>query len=85
MVLAIERINQKDIENNVLIGESALLDTFETTIYNDEEGIVACVGVSDLVIVRSANITLVAHKTKVSDIKELLAKLAKDEDKKKYL
>lgn len=83
--MAIERINQKDIENNVLIGETALLDTFETTVYNDEDGIVACVGVSDLVIVRSANITLVAHKTKVADIKELLAKLAEDDNTKKYL
>lgn len=83
--MAVERINAKDGENNVLIGETALMDTFETTVYNDEEGIIACVGVSDLVIVRSANITLVAHKTKVSEIKELLAKLAKDDDKKKYL
>ena len=83
--MAVERTNHKDGENNVLIGESALLDTFETTIYNDEEGIVACLGVSDLVIVRSSNITLVAHKTKVSEIKELLARLASDDDKKKYL
>jgi mannose-1-phosphate guanylyltransferase len=83
--MAVERINQKDADNNVLVGESALMDTFETTVYNDEDGIIACVGVSDLVIVRSSNITLVAHKTRVGEIKELLARLAKDDEKKKYL
>ncbi len=82
---ALERTQDQDDENNVLIGETALLDTFETTVYNDAEGIIACIGVSDLVVVRSADITLVVHKTKTAEVKKLLARLAEDEDKKKYL
>ncbi|MBN1213005.1 MAG: mannose-1-phosphate guanylyltransferase [candidate division Zixibacteria bacterium] len=82
---ALERYKDKDSENNVLIGETAVLGTYETTIYNDSEGIVCCLGVADLVVVRSANITLVAHKTKVGDIKELLTKLGEDEKTGKYL
>ena len=82
---SLERIREKDAENNVLVGETALLETYETTVYNDAEGIVACIGVADLVIVRSENITLVAHKTKVGEVKQLVAMLAKDEAKRKYL
>ena len=82
---ALERYKDKDSENNVLIGDSALLDTYETTVFNDADGIIACLGVSDLVVVRSGDITLVVHKTKTGDVKKLLADLAKDDVRKKYL
>jgi len=82
---ALERYKDQDSDNNVLIGETATVETYETTVYNDEEGIVATLGVSDLVVVRSANITLVAHKTKIGQIKELLAKLNADEKTRSYL
>ncbi len=82
---ALERYKDRDMENNVVLGEATLLDTFETTVYNDAEGLVACLGVSDLVVVRSDNITMVVHKTRVDDIKKLLAELGKDEKSKKYL
>jgi mannose-1-phosphate guanylyltransferase len=82
---ALERYKERDSENNVQIGDSVLLDTYETTVYNDAEGLIACIGLSDLVVVRSGDITLVAHKTKASQVKEILATLAKDEKRKKYL
>ena len=81
---ALERYKSKDRDNNVLVGETVLLDTFETTVYNDCDGMVACLGVSDLVVVRSDNITLVVHKTKVDKIKSLLAKITEDEKTKHY-
>jgi mannose-1-phosphate guanylyltransferase len=82
---SLERIRDRDSENNVLVGETAILETYETTVYNEGEGIVACLGVSDLVVVKSGEIVLVAHKTKVGDVKQLLAQLAEDEEKSKYL
>ncbi|MBK7140858.1 MAG: mannose-1-phosphate guanylyltransferase [bacterium] len=82
---SLERYKDRDSENNVLIGDSVVLETFETTVYNDAEGIIACIGLSDLVVVRSENITLVAHKTKASQVKELLAVLGKRNEWKKYL
>ncbi len=82
---SLERYKHRDSENNVLIGESVVLETFETTVYNDADGLIACIGLSDLVVVRSENITLVAHKTKASQVKELLATLSKRDDWKKYL
>ncbi len=82
---SLERYKDRDSENNVLIGDSIVIDTFETTVYNDQEGLIACIGLADLVVVRSDNITFVAHKTKVGQVKELLAALSKSDDWKKYL
>lgn len=82
---SLQRNRSQDAENNVMIGESVVLDSFETTIFNDADGLIACVGVSDLVVVRSHDITLVVHKTKAQSVKQLLAKMAEDENYKKYL
>ena len=82
---ALSRYREKDNDNNVLVGESVLPDSFETTVYNESDGLIACIGVSDLVVVRSGNITMVAHKTKAPEIKELLARLGEHEDTREYL
>lgn len=82
---SLSRYRERDKDNNVLIGNTMALDSFETVVYNDGEGIITCLGVSDLVVVQSADITLVVHKTKADQIKEILAKLDEDEDKRRYL
>jgi len=82
---SLERYKDKDSENNVREGDTVLMDSYETTVFNDAEGMIACLGVSDLVVVRSGDITLVVHKTKTGDVKKLLADLAKDDTHKKYL
>jgi mannose-1-phosphate guanylyltransferase len=83
--LALSRIKKLDRENNVIIGEALALDTYETTILNDGQGLVATHGVSDLVVVKTADVVLVAHKTRIPDIKELVAQLGKDEKLRRFL
>jgi len=83
--LALQRYRDKDSENNVPIGETLLMETFETTVYNGSEGIVVCLGVSDMVVVRADDVTFVAHKAKLSDIKKLLQVIGKNEKTKQYL
>lgn len=75
---ALDRYKSRDANNNVQVGQCLLFDSFETIAYNDGQGIIATLGVSDLVIVRSGEITFVAHKTKVGEIKAVLAKLGAD-------
>lgn len=82
---SLSRYRERDKDNNVLSGNTMVLDSYESVVYNDSDGIITCLGVSDLVVVRSADITLVVHKTKADRIKEILARLEEDEDKKKYL
>lgn len=82
---ALERYKQKNRDNCVIVGDAVTLDSFETTIYNDGAGLVATLGVSDLIVVQANNITLVAHRTRSQDIKQLLAKLHESEEYRKYL
>jgi len=82
---AIERYKNRDPNNNVVIGDAKILNSYETTIYNNNDGLIVSLGVSDLVIVKTDKIVLVAHKTKVNDIKKILKELDSDEDYQKYL
>ncbi|MCK4633187.1 MAG: mannose-1-phosphate guanylyltransferase, partial [candidate division Zixibacteria bacterium] len=64
---ALSRYREVDQDNNVLIGDALTIDTYETTVYNNSDGLVACLGVADLVVVRCGDVVLVAHKTKVDE------------------
>ena len=84
--LALQRFKTRDKHNNVSIGNVFLTDTFETTVVNDDgEGIITTFGVSDLIIVRTAGIVMVAHKTRASDIKDLVNHLGENNELKEYL
>ncbi|MFH1699019.1 MAG: sugar phosphate nucleotidyltransferase [Candidatus Zixiibacteriota bacterium] len=83
--LALQRFKHTDKENNVVIGQAILSDTFESTIVNDTGGLVAALGVSDLVIVRTGDVLFVAHKTHLDKIKGLLNIIESDEDLRKFL
>ncbi len=83
--LSLQRFKEQDKGNNVIIGPALTFNTFESTIYNDDGGMIAALGVSDLVIAKSGDVVMVAHKTQLDKIKELLAKLGENEDLKKYL
>ena len=74
-----------DRDNNVVVGEAVMVDTYETTVFNNSDGIIATLGVSDLVIVRSDNITMVVHRTKAAEVKRILAQLGENEKTRQYL
>lgn len=81
---ALERFMEPDTDRNVVIGNVALSESYELTVYNESDGLIAALGVSDLVIVRSGNTTLVAHKTKVGELKSLLKQVSQLKDHEKY-
>ena len=83
--LALERIKQRDRNNNVILGKAEVLNTYETTIVNEGTGIIAVLGVSDLVIVKTNDIVFVSHKTKAQDVKELIHEFARNKELEKYL
>jgi mannose-1-phosphate guanylyltransferase len=83
--LALERINPRDREYNVTIGETLLHDSYEVTAVNAGDGIVCTFGVSDIVVISTKSVVLVAHKTKVGDLKRLIARLSECEEYEKYL
>ncbi len=83
--LAMGRIHDRDGQYNVKVGDVLLEGSFENIVVNDAAGIIVGFGVSDLVIVRTGDIVMVAHKTRVNEIKDLLTGMAKDEKHEKYL
>ncbi len=82
---ALERYKEMDHNHNVIIGDARVCDSYETTIYNENGGVIVSLGVSDLVVVKTDDIVLVAHKTKVNDVKKVLKEFGADENLKKFL
>ncbi len=83
--MSLQRFMDADRENNVIIGDAVTFDSFESTIVNEGKGVIAALGVSDLVIVNTGNVVMVAHKTQLGKIKDLLAKMSGDKSMDKYL
>lgn len=83
--LALQRFKDIDRENNVIIGNVVTHDTFESTIVNKGTGLVATLGMADVVVVNTGNVVMVAHKTQLGKIKDLLAKMDGDDTLEKYL
>jgi mannose-1-phosphate guanylyltransferase len=82
---ALERLKVPDPDNNIICGDVIAVESYESTMYNNTDGVIATLGVSDLVIVRSDNITLVTHRTRADEIGKILEKLRDDEEHEKYL
>ena len=84
--LAYQRIHNGDRQNNIVKGNVYLEASYENTVVNtsDDELIVGY-GISDLILVKTDKVIMVAHKTKANDIKNLLNKLEGDDNYCQYL
>jgi mannose-1-phosphate guanylyltransferase / mannose-6-phosphate isomerase len=71
---ALWEIGQKDPDGNVIAGEALLKDS--RNCYVRSQGrVVAVVGVQDHIIVETPDAVLVAHRDKVQDVKDIVARL----------
>jgi len=80
----LEELWEKDANGNVTTGDFFPYETSDCII-KSEKGLVATVGVKDLIIISTEDITLVCNKQKSEDIKKLVEMLEKDKNLKKYL
>lgn len=81
--LSFENIYDTDAFGNILIkGDFVGIDTNDSIIYS-EDGLVATIGVKDLIIASSRNAILICHKDKIQDIRSIVSKL-EGEKLKKY-
>jgi mannose-1-phosphate guanylyltransferase/mannose-6-phosphate isomerase len=71
---ALWRVLPKGEEGNVPLGDVLLHDCRDTLALS-EGRLVACVGVSDLIVVETADAVLVAHKDKTQDVKKIVDRL----------
>ena len=70
-------ISGEDINGNVIKGDVIALDTFNSVVYSGKR-LVATVGVSNLVVVETADAVLVLPKDKAQDVKKIVEKLKAD-------
>ena len=74
---ALWEISEKDADGNSLRGDVIHTQTRNTLVRADSR-LVATLGVDDLVIIETNDAVLVAHKTKVQDVKAVVEQIRKD-------
>ncbi len=73
---AVAALLGRDAQGNAVQGHVVARDTKGSIIISDDGGIVATLGVDDLVVVHSGKATLVARKDRLDDLKALVESLA---------
>lgn len=81
---ALERVLEADDAHNVVRGDFVPIDATRCVVHSDG-GLVAAIGVEDLVIVKTEDVVLVCHKDREQEIKELVQLLKADPARKQYL
>lgn len=74
---ALWEVGDKDVAGNVVRGD-VMLEAANNNFVRAESRMVAALGVSDLVIVETTDVVLVAHKDCVQDVKKLVERLKAD-------
>ncbi|PXA02891.1 mannose-1-phosphate guanyltransferase [Coraliomargarita sinensis] len=83
---AVARHYPEDDAGNVVRGSAELKDAKENIIYSqDEDHLVALLGVEDLIVVRTDDATLVCHKDKAQDLKDLVKTIGTKEAYRKLM
>lgn len=82
--LALARHSDVDQSGNVVQGQGFFLNTHDCLVSSDT-GLVAALGVKDLVIVRSGDAVLVAHRDELDALKLMLKTMGQNSQTRKFL
>ena len=69
--------HEADIDGNIQVGDSVLIDTYDSVIYSSGK-LIATVGLNNIVIVETADAILVCDKKRSQDVKCIVEKLEKE-------
>lgn len=72
---ALDKISERDPFDNVIQGNVVKLDTHDCIIHNAGDKLIATLGIQDIIIVDTEDITLVCSKYRSQHIKELIKEL----------
>lgn len=75
---ALERVILPDDEGNILRGRVVAVETQGSVVQSLHNRLVATLGVSDIVVVDSEDAVLIAHKTRVTDLKAIVGRLEEE-------
>ena len=83
---AVARHFPADAEGNVVRGSAELAEASRNIVYcRDDEHLVALLGVEDLIVVKTADATLICHKDKAQEIKALVKRITAKEAYRKLI
>jgi len=74
---ALWQLGKKDNDGNVLAGDVMTVGSRDTLAIS-ESRLVTCVGVADTVVVETPDAVLVAHKSRMQEVKEVVARLKRE-------
>jgi mannose-1-phosphate guanylyltransferase len=75
--LALERLNPQDGQGNTVQGTLVPIETHNCVIVGEPDRVIATIGVSDLLVIQDGACTLVAHRSRESDVKLIVEELRK--------
>ncbi len=81
---SLERVLRSDRHGNVSSGSVLMLDTRDCVLFS-QEGLVAALGVRNLVIVRAEGVTLVCSKEKAQEVRKISESLSSSKKLRKFL
>lgn len=66
----------QDVHGNAIQGDVIIQDTWGSILISDDGGLIAALGVNDIVVVQSGKATLVARRNQLDKLKELVGRLS---------
>ncbi|MBA7512208.1 Mannose-1-phosphate guanylyltransferase RfbM [subsurface metagenome] len=81
---SLDKFLSRDKEKNAIIGRVSTIDS-QNCIMVNRKGLLSAIGVSDLIIVSTEDVTLVFPKGKGQQVKKLVGKLRRDPKLEKYI
>ena len=82
---AIERHSEKDEAGNLVSGLGVVHSGSNNLVYNSGDKVTALLGVDDLIVVHTADATLVCHKDKAQEIKKVVKELGASETLSRFV
>ena len=81
---AFDQIHERDVDGNVILSDVSLIDCDDSVFYSTQKGhLIAALGIKDIVVAHTDDVTLVCAKDRAQDIKLFVDKL-KEEGKERY-
>ena len=77
---AIARHNDSDDDGNVVIGQVIPMDSQDCIVDNRSDGVVATLGLENIIVVRTDDAVLVARRDRAEDVKALVEELRRRGD-----
>jgi len=81
---ALSRVSKADKNNNLIRTDWEGIDTKDSILINDK-GIIATIGIKDLLVVKQGDSLLIADKSREQEVKKIVTKLKENQGFKKYI